>query len=248
MSKLIPRRPSPAMALAFVALLAALSGTAIALPGTNSVQSNDIKRNAVTSPKIKRNAVRSSDIKRNAVRSSDIKRGAVRSSDVKNDSLTGSDINESTLGKVPSAGTADQAGAANVAGAAGSVSTLVPFGPVSANEGASATLATRGPLSVVGTCDANGTDTDAFVELRSTVAALGAGDDDDGAIAPGTPLVIEDAGASDSPTGGASTSDGYDDQFFATVAGSSAISGTVNSTANADSSSCTFSGFVVVVK
>jgi len=58
MKKLTPRRPSPAMALAFVALLAALSGTAIALPGTNSVQSNDIKRNAVTSPKIKKNAVR----------------------------------------------------------------------------------------------------------------------------------------------------------------------------------------------
>jgi len=223
------------MALAFVALLAALSGTALALPGTNSVQSNDIKRNAVTSPKIKKNAVRSSDIKK----------GAVRSSDVKNNRLTGSDVDESKLGKVPTAGSADTATAAAVSG---SVSTLVPFGPVSANEGASATLATRGPLSVVGTCAADVANTDALVELRSTVAALGAGDDDEGAIAPGTPLVIEDSGASDAPAGGADTSDGYDDQFFATVSGSSAISGTVNSTANADSSSCTFSGFVVVVK
>ena len=40
---LTSRRPTPAMAVAFVALLAALSGTAVALPGTNSVDSGDIK-------------------------------------------------------------------------------------------------------------------------------------------------------------------------------------------------------------
>ena len=173
----------------------------------------------------------------------------MRSSDVNDDSLTGSDVDESKLGKVPSAGTADKAGAAGVAATAGSVSTLRPFGPVAVNEGASATLASSGPLSVVGTCAATGMAyTAAYVDLRSTVAALGAGFDDVGAISPGTPLAIEDSGASDSPGGDARPSQGYDDQFFATVAGSSTISGTVNSTANADSSSCTFSGFVVVVK
>lgn len=103
MKKLLSRRPSPALALAFVAMLAALSGTAIALPGKNSVQSNDIKKNAVTGSKIKKSAVASSD--------------------VKNDSLTGSDIKESTLGKVPSAGTADKAGTATTAGKAGTATT-----------------------------------------------------------------------------------------------------------------------------
>lgn len=79
MKKLRSRRPSPAMALAFVALMVALSGAAIALPGKGSVQGNDIKKNAITGKA------------------------------VKNDSLTGSDVNESTLGQVPSAATSDSA-------------------------------------------------------------------------------------------------------------------------------------------
>ena len=54
MRDFLARRPSPAMAVAFVALLAALSGTAIALPGTNSVDSGDIKNSTVQSKDIAR--------------------------------------------------------------------------------------------------------------------------------------------------------------------------------------------------
>jgi hypothetical protein len=79
-------RPSPAMAVAFVALLAALSGTAIALPGTNTVNSGDIVNNTV--------------------RSKDVRNNNLRGKDVRNDTLTGNDIDESTLGTVPSATTA----------------------------------------------------------------------------------------------------------------------------------------------
>lgn len=62
------RLPSPALILAFVALVAALgTGSAFALKGKNTVDTGDIKKNAV------------------------------RSSDVKNNSLTGADINEATL-------------------------------------------------------------------------------------------------------------------------------------------------------
>ena len=62
------RLPSPALILAFVALVAALgTGSAFALKGKNTVDTGDIKKNAV------------------------------RSSDVKNNSLTGADINEGTL-------------------------------------------------------------------------------------------------------------------------------------------------------
>jgi hypothetical protein len=43
MRNFLASRPSPTMALAFIALPAALSGTAIALPGTDTVDSGDIK-------------------------------------------------------------------------------------------------------------------------------------------------------------------------------------------------------------
>ncbi len=93
MRRLISRRPSPAMAVAFVALLAALTGTAVALPGTNTVNSGDIVNNTI----------RSKDVKNNNLRGKDVKNGSLGGRDVKNDSLTGADINEGTLGTVPNA-------------------------------------------------------------------------------------------------------------------------------------------------
>ena len=102
---LASRRPSPAMAVAFVALLAALSGTAVALPGTNSVDSGDIKNGQV----------KGKDIRNNAVTGKKVKNGAVKSADVGDNSLTGTDIDESTLGQVPSANTANSAGTAGSA-------------------------------------------------------------------------------------------------------------------------------------
>ena len=69
-------RPSPAMAVAFVALFVALAGTVIAagskVPGTNGVKSSDI------APK--------------NVKGSDIRDEAVTGSKVAPDALTGSDI------------------------------------------------------------------------------------------------------------------------------------------------------------
>src|SRR5262245_65953064 len=47
MRKLVAPRPSPALVVAFAALIVALSGTAIGLPGKNTVDSGDIKNNAV---------------------------------------------------------------------------------------------------------------------------------------------------------------------------------------------------------
>lgn len=63
MHRLSGRRPSPAMAVAFVALLAALSGTAVALPGKNGVDSGDIRKNAVNSKKVKNNSLLLADFK-----------------------------------------------------------------------------------------------------------------------------------------------------------------------------------------
>ena len=107
------RRPSPAMAVAFVALLAALSGTAVALPGKNTVDSGDLKKNAVKAPDIARNAVTGPKIRNGAVTRSKIRNGAVNGQKVQDDSLTGTDINESTLGQVPSAASANSANNAN---------------------------------------------------------------------------------------------------------------------------------------
>jgi hypothetical protein len=38
-------RPSPALIVALIALVAALAGSAVALPGKNKVDKNDIKKN-----------------------------------------------------------------------------------------------------------------------------------------------------------------------------------------------------------
>jgi hypothetical protein len=102
----VSRRPSSAMAVAFVALVAALSGTAIALPGKNTVDSGDIKNGQV----------KTKDIGRNAVTGVRVRNGALTGADARNNSLTGADINESSLGPVPSANAAANAG--NAASAA----------------------------------------------------------------------------------------------------------------------------------
>ena len=64
--------PSPAMVVALIALVAALAGTATALPGKNSVDKNDIKKNAVKSKNIKKGQVKSSDIADGAVAEADL--------------------------------------------------------------------------------------------------------------------------------------------------------------------------------
>ena len=50
MSRILRRRPSPAMVVAFVALCVALAGTASALPGRARVKKDDIARAAVRRP------------------------------------------------------------------------------------------------------------------------------------------------------------------------------------------------------
>jgi hypothetical protein len=51
------RMPSPATAIALIALFAALGGTAVALDGRNSVRSDDIKNGQVRKPDIRKRAV-----------------------------------------------------------------------------------------------------------------------------------------------------------------------------------------------
>jgi hypothetical protein len=75
MDRLFARRPSPAMVVAFVALLAALSGTAVALPGKNTVDSGDIKKANVKKSDIAKNAVISGKVKDGSLLAKDFKAG-----------------------------------------------------------------------------------------------------------------------------------------------------------------------------
>lgn len=79
----LARRPSPAMVVALIALVLALTGTAWAALGKNSVGTKQLKANAVTTAKIKKEAVTAKKVKKQ--------------------SLTGTQINLTTLGTVPSA-------------------------------------------------------------------------------------------------------------------------------------------------
>ena len=57
----------------------------------------------------------SREIKNNTICTKDIRNGRVTSPDIRNNSVSGSDVNESGLGKVPSAASADSAGNAATA-------------------------------------------------------------------------------------------------------------------------------------
>ena len=95
MRKIRERIPSPAMFVACLALVIALSGAgyaAVVLPA-NSVGTVQLKRNAVTANKIKRGNVTRGKIRANAV----------NGAKVAADSLSGLDINEASLGQVPTA-------------------------------------------------------------------------------------------------------------------------------------------------
>lgn len=102
------RLPSPAAVIAIVALVFAVSGVAVALPGKNSVATKDIKKNAVTTAKVKNGAI-------NEAKLGD---GAVGTAKIGNDAVTGAKVNEATLGRVPSAATAETAAKATTADSA----------------------------------------------------------------------------------------------------------------------------------
>lgn len=92
------RAPSPAMAVALLALILAISAPAVAAIrlAKNSVGTRQLKRKAVTAGKIANNAVNART--------------------VANGSLTGKEINLAALGTVPSAFEAARAGNSNTVG------------------------------------------------------------------------------------------------------------------------------------
>ena len=196
------RRPTPALVVAFVALLAALSGTAVALPGINTVDSGDIKNSTIRSKDIRNNNVRSGDIRNNSIRSGDVRNSTLRGIDVRNesltgadirgltgadvndDSLTGADVNEGTLAKVPSAAIADSTARA---ASAGSVDGRTPF-LVKLAAGQSQTVATHGAVSIVVDCINDGANDIVRILGATSVGGAAMGGNDAYTGAPGDTL------------------------------------------------------------
>lgn len=142
MGRFSPKRlPSPALAVAFVALLAALSGTAIALPGKNTVDSGDLKRGAV----------KTADIARGAVTGAKVRSRTLTGAKVMDDSLTGAKIDETTLGRVPSASTANSANTANTANSANTANTANSVGGVTMSriDFRRADVSAEGPVTIL---------------------------------------------------------------------------------------------------
>ncbi len=59
---MLTSRITPAHLVAVIALVLALAGTAIALPGKNSVDRNDLAKNSVRSKQVKKDSLKGSDI------------------------------------------------------------------------------------------------------------------------------------------------------------------------------------------
>lgn len=99
--------------VAYVALFFALTGTATALSGSNTVFSDDIvngqvKRgdlapNAVSTSRVADESLLGSDVRAGSLSGSDVNDGSLSGSDVGADTLTGEKIRESSLAEVPSA-------------------------------------------------------------------------------------------------------------------------------------------------
>jgi hypothetical protein len=116
--RILSRRPSPALVISCVALFLSLGGVSYGV-ATGFIDSREIKNNTIRSKDVRNNTLRTFDIRNNEVRGFDIRQSTVQGRDVAFDTLTGDDISEASLGKVPSAGTADTA---TTAGSVGGVS------------------------------------------------------------------------------------------------------------------------------
>ena len=91
------RRPQPSMIVAIIALVAATGGTATALPGRNTVDRNDISKNAIRSKSIKDGQVTGADLRDGTVTSADIADGTIAGSDLARAGITGAQIADRTV-------------------------------------------------------------------------------------------------------------------------------------------------------
>ncbi len=103
MSFLRRQRPSPAMAVAMLALFLALGSTAVALPGRNTVDSGDIRNQEVKSADVLDGTLTSTDVAFDSIHGDEIQDGTLDGADIVDNSLGGTDIAELSLGPVADA-------------------------------------------------------------------------------------------------------------------------------------------------
>jgi hypothetical protein len=102
-------QPTPAFVLALIALVVAMSGTAVAVTAIapSSVKSKhianghvkvrDLAADAVRGPKVQDASLSGADLADESLAGADVQNGSLTGDDVADDSLTGADVNESTL-------------------------------------------------------------------------------------------------------------------------------------------------------
>jgi hypothetical protein len=98
------RRPSPAMAVALLALFVALGGSSYA---ALRIGTRQIKNNSIRSVDIKNRTVRGRDIHRRTVRRANVARRTLFGINLARDRVTGAEVDESSLGTVRSASNAN---------------------------------------------------------------------------------------------------------------------------------------------
>ena len=98
MDRIMRARPTPSMVISMIALFVALSGTAVALDGSNTVFSDDIVNGEVRSADLAANSVATPDLATGAVTAPKLAAQSVNSANVLNESLLGIDIAEGGVG------------------------------------------------------------------------------------------------------------------------------------------------------
>jgi hypothetical protein len=163
---LLRRHLSPALVISLVALFVSLGGVSYGV-ATGFIDSREIKDNTVRTRDLRNNDVRTRDLRNNELRGRDIRNSTVQGRDVALNTLTGDDVDESQLGNVPSATSADSATSAQTAGSAQSLNGLriVPIKHRSGNV-TGQTILDAGGLQLVVTCAGGNED----VRARTTVA------------------------------------------------------------------------------
>jgi len=172
---ILRRRPSPALVISLIALFVSLSGVSYGV-ATGFIDSREIKNNEIRSVDIRNNQIRTRDLRNNEVRGIDIRNSTVQGRDIALNTITGEDVKEDTLQKVPSALLADSATTA------AGVNTLRIIPQASVAEGAPpVTLATHGPLTLLGSCEpGTGAETVATLAVATSEDNSAAGGETDG--------------------------------------------------------------------
>jgi hypothetical protein len=139
------RLPSPAMTVAVIAVVLALTGTATALVGTNRVFKDDIAANAVG-----RSETRTGAVKKAELGSDSVGKSEAREDGDPGGGFTGAQINEGALGTVPSANSTNSFGGM----------TVRRIAPFTLTNGQSQPVATIGQFELAASCTINAANTD----------------------------------------------------------------------------------------